>query len=301
MQIPNKDILAPSIFALIALLILGGTIYIYSYLTHKDKESDNVLSSAIETLNNKKELTIQEIKYNLKEATLALEYEKDRLDAMKNIVSLDSILKQNSAGTKIEAKIEAKRMQIEETLKEWLNKRKDISNAELDVWQSTKETYKKIIEAYLDELQDIIDTASDIGLTEEQLSLLDSSIEQTIEDTNSGITNISSLPPLLTDNSETSTNNASSTYTSPIPGIVDLVPDIVITEDDIVEQQIIVNEAEEIVSQITDQLDRIENGIPIDQGQTNQDIGGNDTELPLLPPPRTDNSNKPKLLQGSDL
>ncbi|MFA6404743.1 MAG: hypothetical protein WCW03_01970 [Candidatus Paceibacterota bacterium] len=307
MQIPNKDILAPSIFALVAFLILGGTIFVYSYLKDQNEKGNKILSSATDVLGNQTELTIQEIKYNLKEATLALESEKNKFGSMKIILSADSILKRDSVSSKIQAKIEAKRMQIEETFKEWLNKRKDPSNRELDIWQSTKDTYKKIIETYLDELQDIINTSSNIGLTEEQMSLLNSSIEQTIENTNSSIINISSLPPLSIDSNQTTDSDSTPEYTSSIPGISDLIPDIVITENDIVEQQAIVDEAEEIVNQITDQLDEIENGIPIDQGQTNQDTGGNnttiidDTELPPLPPPRTNNSNKPKLLQGSDL
>lgn len=319
MNLPSKNTIASSIFALIGAVILGGTIYAYSYLGKRDKNAEGLVRTASNLVSNKKQLAIEEIRANLAQARSALQTETDRLESMKTIVENDGQLRESVAGARIQAKMDAKRAALEDTLRQWRDELKSTASTDNTARERLRAKYQEIIDAHFAEIRDIIDSA-DSGLTDEEKELANDSMDET-EDAIDDYADDLSEPPADDGQSDDGVNgdgnadDGNGDLAGDDGGVVDddgdlLPPPLVIDDDDVDDQGDIVDDIGDEVGDLEDDLDDALND---DAGDNDGDGDNTDDgilppddsngDLPPLPPPqpRELNPDKPKLLQGSDL
>lgn len=285
----------------------------YSYLNERDRSAEDLVRTAFNFVNNKRQLAIEEIRVNLAQARSALQTETDRLESMKTIVENDRQLRESVAGARAQAKIEAKRAALEDTLKQWREELKSVPPSDLAARDRLKDKYREIVDAHLTELRDAINS-DDSGLTEDEINLANDSVDKT-EDTIDDYVDDLSKPPADDDNGSddgnTSDNgNGGGTIVDDGNGDLPPPPPLVIDDDDVDDQEDTVDDLSDDVDNLEDDLDDLLNDDTGDSdgGGDNTDDGtlppdDSDGDLPPLPPPqpRELNPDKPKLLQGSDL
>ncbi len=332
MNLPSKNSIASSIFALVGAAILGGAVYAYSYLSERDKSAEDLVQSASNFVNNKRQLAIEEIRVNLAQARSALQTETDKLDSMKAIVENDRQLRESIAGARAQAKIEAKRAALEDTLKQWREELKAVPPGDTAAREILKNKYQEVINAHFAELDEAINSA-DSRLTSSEITLANNSMGETLNTVDDYINDLSNPPLTSNDNlpsfggEQTNNGVSGNTNTSTDNGNLDgnvgnndgntgndgnasggvdnppqypPTPPIVVTEDNIQVQQDIVDQVQEQIDNLQDQLSDTANGSA--DGDVQPTIDSTLDLPPLSPPqPRELNPDKPKLLQGSDL
>lgn len=315
MKLPPKETLVSSIFALLGVVILGGTIYAYQRFEGQSKDVDKTISFISDLVNNKKQLSIDEIKTNIAIANEALSYAQDRLAGMKRILDNDNILSGSVAGRRVKVQIDAKRVLVEQAFEAWQEEKTNVDPADSVTWNAIVEQYSSVINAYVGELQNIISSSGSLssGLTQEEITAVAESVDQTIQDVIQGIDTISTPP----ENDTASTVEEDTSPTSSIPEeTIQLPPPVIVVDDSTVQgQQDTVEQLEKVIDDLQDQLEQTQDQIDqstetqTDSSQTDTTIQNSDSTTtddtlpPFVPPttPKPSSSNKPKLLQGSDL
>lgn len=305
--------IASSLFALVGVMIIGGTIYAYSYFSKRNEAADQLVKNAANLVNNKRQLAIEEVKTNLAQVRVALGTETDKLNTMRRIVGNDAALNGSIAGARIQAKIEAKRAALVETLKEWREELISVSSNDPEAFQAARRKYEEIITAHLAELNDLVNSPGS-GLTKDEIALADDSISEMEKEVNKDA-DILSEPPINGDDvpqpttdlpsadaDNTTSDDGTNPTSSPQPSVSPEYPPppaIIISNEGIEEQQELVDELTNKVGDLEDQLSNLEdnNG----DTPTVTDEPPSDLPSPLPPQSRALDPNKPKLLQGSDL